>query len=62
MTSSGADGTYKIGDLAHGKYKLAAVDAGAMAPVQSIELEYEDVLEDVEVRAGDKLVRELKGK
>ena len=33
-----------------------------MLSLQGIEFDYEDVLETVEVRAGDKLVRDLKWK
>src|SRR5207247_9156473 len=45
FATSGADGTYKIGAVAPGKYKLAAVEESAMAAIQSIELDYEDELE-----------------
>jgi Carboxypeptidase regulatory-like domain len=62
MAMSGADGAYKIGGLAPGKYKLAALEDGALMSMPSIESDYEDVWEAVEVGAGDKLVRDLRSR
>jgi hypothetical protein len=60
LATSGEDGSYKISGLAPGKYKLTAVDASDLSSPQGSEADYENVLEIVEIRPGDKLSKDLK--
>jgi hypothetical protein len=58
--SSGPDGTYRLRNVAPGKYKLALVDDGDQAAMSGKGLDdYDDALE-ISISAGDKLTKDLK--
>jgi hypothetical protein len=60
-----ADGTYSFTGVPPGKYKLAATDEGFYPnPMQAGEAleDYRDVAEDIDLRPGDKLTKDLKRK
>jgi hypothetical protein len=60
--ASGADGTYSIKSVAPGTYQLLVVDESEMHTITSEPgtEDFDDLAETVEVRAKEKLTRDLK--
>jgi Carboxypeptidase regulatory-like domain len=59
FATADASGNYRFGDLASGKYRIAAVDDGDAAAAKGILDDYQDVLAEVEIHAHDKSTQNL---
>lgn len=59
FATADATGNYRFGDLAPGKYRLAAVDDGDAAAAKGMLEDYQDVLAEIEIRSNDKLTQNL---
>jgi hypothetical protein len=55
-----ADGTYAFGNVPSGKYILVAMDAGETNPISDTYEDYDDVLVELQIGAGEKIHRDLK--
>jgi len=55
-----ADGTYSLTSLPPGSYRIVAVPAGDARVDGGNVIGYEDAMEDIEIAAGDKIVKDLK--
>jgi hypothetical protein len=56
-----SSGTYHFMRVEPGKYRLVALEEGAVPPRRSEDLEdYEGVTENLDLRAGDKIARDLR--
>jgi hypothetical protein len=60
QAASGADGSYRLANVPIGKYVLTAVDEGGNSLMNDNFEDYEDVLENVEIRGDEKIVKDLK--
>ena len=60
MVNSGEDGAYRIAGIAPGKYKLAAIEDNDIQRLRSRDPEDDDAVELIEIRAADKLTKDLK--
>jgi Carboxypeptidase regulatory-like domain len=54
-----AAGNYRFGNLAPGKYRLAAVDDGDAAAAKGVLDDYQDVLTEIEIHEDDKVTQNL---
>jgi hypothetical protein len=59
FTAADVAGNYRFGNLAPGKYRLAAIDDGDAAAAKGVLEDYQDVLAEVEIHASDKLTQNL---
>jgi hypothetical protein len=59
LATADAAGNYRFGDLAPGKYYLAAVDDGDAAAAKGMLEDYQDVVAEIEIHADDKLTQNL---
>ena len=59
FTTADAAGSYRFGNLAPGKYRLAAIDDGDAAAAKGVLEDYQDVVTEVEIRADDRLTQNL---
>ena len=55
VTPTKEDGTYLLDGIAPGKYKVVALDKSSDIDVS----DYDDVAEEIEVRAGEKTSKDL---
>jgi protocatechuate 3,4-dioxygenase beta subunit len=59
FATADAAGNYRFGDLAPGKYRLAAVDDGDAVAANGMLEDYQDVLAEVEIHPSDKVTQNL---
>ena len=52
-------GNYRFGDLAPGRYHLAAVDDGDTVAAKGVLEDYQDVVAEIEIHPDDKLTQNL---
>lgn len=61
ITTANASGIYKFSGIPPGNYKLLSAEDDAISQIRQARMEdYADILESIELRAGDKLTKDLK--